>query len=189
MASPRARLFQVHIALDGLTPPIWRRVLVPSSVTLRRMHGVIQAAMGWSNSHLHAFRQAGRTFGRPDPHGFMQIEDDSQFRLDHLIALPGDTLAYEYDFGDSWGHTLRLEEVLTPAETVRRASCIAGARACPPEDCGGIPGYLDFLEAMLDPFHPEHRRLLEWAGGKFDPGAFDLAAANRAMSKRSRDAA
>ena len=95
-------------------------------------------------------------------------------------------MAYEYDFGDSWRHTILLEEVLASGAAIAQARCIGGARACPPEDCGGIPGYQAFLEAVLDPFHAEHRELLAWAGGRFDPEAFNLDAVNRKLASRLR---
>ena len=180
----RKSLYQVRISLDGIAPPIWRRVIVPASSKLRRLHGIIQKSMGWSNSHLHMFEIDGRQLGRPDPDG-SYIEDDSGWALHEFLIAPGDTLAYEYDFGDSWRHTLLLEAIHAPAEdSPRTARCIAGARACPPEDCGGTQGYQDFLEAVLDPFHPEHRNLREWIGGDFNSEAFDLAEADRKVSGR-----
>lgn len=172
----------MRISLDGIAPPIWRRVIVPASATLRRVHGIIQKSMGWTNSHLHMFEIDGRQLGRPDPDGTMYLEDDARWRLHEFLVTPGDTLAYEYDFGDSWRHTLLLEAILEPIEGTATARCIAGARACPPDDCGGAPGYQDFLEAILDPFHPEHRNLREWIGGDFHPEAFDLAEADRRVS-------
>ena len=163
-----------------------RRLLVPSNVTLRRLHGIIQTAMGWTNSHLHQFELDGRLFGRPDPRGEMYFEDDSRHRLGSMLIAVGHSMAYEYDFGDSWRHTILLEEVVALDDAIARPRCIGGARACPPEDCGGIPGYQAFLEAVLDPFHPEHRELLAWAGGRFDPAAFNLDAVNRKLLSRLR---
>ena len=173
-----AKVFQLRISLDHINPPIWRRVIVPSSMRLRRLHGVVQATMGWTNSHLYHFRQDGRIFSRPNPDIGEYVEDDSTFRVDHLLMSPGDTMTYEYDMGDSWNHTVMLEEVVVPDSALKRAQCLAGARACPPEDCGGVMGYQNFLEAMLDPFHPEHRAMRAWVGGDFDPEAFDLVKAN-----------
>ena len=179
-------VFQLRISLDGIEPAIWRRVLVPGSWTLRRLHGVIQKSMGWTNSHLHKFQSDGRELGRPDPDGVDYFEDDSRWRLRDFLFAPGDRLAYEYDFGDSWAHTILLEEIHEPDGGKMTARCVAGARACPPEDCGGLPGYQHFLEAMLDPFHPEHRDMREWIGGKFDAEAFDVDEANRRLARRGR---
>jgi hypothetical protein len=178
------RVYQLRISLDGIEPAIWRRVLVSASASLRRLHGVIQKSMGWTNSHLHMFEIDGRQLGRPDPDGELYLEDDARWKLREFLVAPGDKLAYEYDFGDSWRHTILLEEVLEAAEAAgSTARCIAGSRACPPEDCGGIPGYQAFLEAILDPFHPDHREMREWAGGGFDPEAFDVGEANRRVSR------
>jgi hypothetical protein len=140
-AARRNSIFQLRISLDGIAPPIWRRVLVPASSTLRRLHRVIQESMGRTSSHLHMFEIDGRQFGRPDPQGGLYLEDDSRRRLHELVVAPGDMLAYEYDFGDSWRHSVLLEAVPPVEAAGNVARCIAGARACPPEDCGGIPGY------------------------------------------------
>lgn len=183
-ATRRRAMYELRISLDGIAPPIWRKVLVPASSTLRRLHVVIQKSMGWTNSHLHMFEADGRRLGRPDPHGELYLEDDARWRLREFLAAPGDKLAYEYDFGDSWRHTVTLEAALEPAEGAGAvARCLDGARTCPPEDCGGIPGYQSFLEAILDPFHPDHRRMREWIGVRFDPEAFDVAEANRRLSR------
>ena len=180
----RKSMYQLRISLDGIAPPICRRVMVPASATLRRVHGVIQKSMGWTNSHLHVFEFDGRRLGRPDPDDTEYVEDDARERLHEVLIAPGDSIAYEYDFGDSWRHTILLEEIhLTGGGSPRTARCIAGARACPPEDCGGLPGYQQFLEAILDPFHPENREMREWLGRDFHPDAFDLAEADRKVSR------
>ena len=180
-------VYQLRVSLDGIAPAIWRRLLAPSDVSLRRLHGIVQKAMGWTNSHLHFFQVDGRQFGRPDPDGELYFEDDSRFRLRTMLIAPGDTMAYKYDFGDSWRHTILLEEIVAADRRAPGVQCIAGARACPPEDCGGIPGYQAFLEAVLDPFHPEHRQMREWIGGRFDPEAFDIASINRKLSTSSKN--
>jgi hypothetical protein len=179
-------VYQLKIELDNIAPAIWRRVLVPSNVTLRRMHGIIQGTMGWTGLLPHRFQQDGREFGRPDPDGDMYLEDDSRFRLDYLLMRAGQSVAYEYDFDDSWAHTILLEKILSIEEAGTQVRCLAGARACPFEHCGGVAGYQAFLEVTLDPFHPMHRKSLQWVGGKFDPEAFDLEGVNRAMASRRK---
>jgi len=180
----RNSTYQLRISLDDISPAIWRRVTVPASATLRRLHGVIQKAMGWTNSHLHMFEFDGRQLGRPDPEGMMYLEDDALERLHEVLIRPGDAIAYEYDFGDSWRHTVLLEEIHPAvAGATKTVRCIAGARACPPEDCGGLPGYQQFLEAILDPLHPEHRDMRDWVGRDFHPDTFDLADADRKVSR------
>lgn len=138
------RGFWVRLDLHGAKPPAWRRLELPGDLTLPRLHDVVQAAMGWTNSHLHRFR-AGSDHRSPyfvtnldlDEGDGGVLEDD--VRLDQLLAQKGDELWYEYDFGDGWDHWLVVEEVL--AEPPPTARCTGGRMACPPEDCGGIGGY------------------------------------------------
>lgn len=117
------------------------------------------------------------------------LEDDLRFTLKYLLMKPGDSIDYEYDFRDSWRHAVLLEEVV-PANAARpQTRCIDGARACPPEDCGGIQGYQALLEAIHDPFHPKHGEMWAWVGRDFDPEAFDVAALNRALVSRGHQRA
>jgi hypothetical protein len=95
-------------------------------------------------------------------------------------------LGYVYDFGDGWTHVLTVEKVLAPEPGVRYPRCVSGRRACPPEDVGGPWGYDGFLEVMGDPNHPEHDERTKWAGGPFDPAAFDIDEVNEAMAWLAR---
>lgn len=168
---------RLHVVLEDIHPPIWRRLVVPAGWTLDRLHLVLQAAFSWTDSHLHEFRIGGLRYG--DPHllddGFdgARIYDYSEVRLADFI---GDDLsfAYLYDFGDGWAHSIRIEEWLSLEAVPRHAECVAGARARPPEDVGGPWSYSDFLEAVGDPEHDDHKANLCWAGGHFDPEWFDL---------------
>jgi hypothetical protein len=179
-AAPK-RVYQLKITLSDSKPPIWRRVELPDDVTLARLHAIIQEAMGWSDSHLHMFTLGQTFYGVPDLDDEQDIGDERKAKLNQLLTAPKQTLRYEYDFGDSWTHVVLLEQVREPEAGVRYPRCTAGARACPPEDCGGVWGYTSFLEAIADPEHPEHDELLEWVGGAFDPEQFDLAEANAAL--------
>lgn len=128
----------------------------------------------------------GVSFGEPveeDNHGPI---DERRVRLSQLIRHAGDRLAYVYDFGDGWLHDLRIERSVPAPASSRQVVCLAGARACPPEDCGGIGGYATFLAAMANPHHTRHVEYREWIGGDFDPEAFDLEAVNRALARGSR---
>ncbi len=170
-----AKVFQLKVTLRGIKPPIWRRVVVDGSATLDEVHDVIQAAFGWWNSHLHEFRIGGRDYGVPDPDWDMsQVLDETRYRLDKLAA-EGDKFRYVYDFGDDWDHDVTVEKVLARDNVDSVPACIAGKRACPPEDCGGTWGYEEYLTAIADPSHPRHAELIEWGGGDFDPEAFDPA--------------
>jgi hypothetical protein len=177
--------YRLTVTLDDLAPPIWRRLWVPPAVTLRRFHAIVQIAMGWADCHRYRFHQDGREFGRPDLGG-AYLEDDLRFTLKYLLTQPGDSLQYEYDFRDSWRHTIVLEDVVTGSEVPLQARCVDGAGACPPEDCGGVQGYMSLLEAISDPFHPRHGEMLAWVGKDFDPHALDLDSVNRALTSRRR---
>ena len=163
MAKKPAVIYQLKIQLQGSKPPIWRRVEVLSDITLDTFHEVIQAAMGWDDSHLHNFEQNDRIF-EPDNDsmgdGFdMEGEDESKFTLEQLLTTPKEKLEYTYDFGDSWDHTITLEKILEPDAKVQYPRCTKGKSACPPDDCGGIWGYYEMLEAIKDPEHPDFSTL------------------------------
>lgn len=171
-------VYQLKISLKNSKPPIWRRVLVPSGITLDDLHWVIQKAFGWTNSHLHQFID-GRTFylpGADDDEPFMGMEtvDSIGVRLADLLRREKDKVVYEYDFGDSWEHTVLLEKILPPDPKQAVPVCIKGKRACPPEDCGGIFGYYHLLEILSGPDSDEKTSLLDWLGGTLDPEALDL---------------
>jgi hypothetical protein len=98
-----------------------------------------------------------------------------------ILARKGAHFTYTYDFGDDWVHDLVVEEVAPPEAGVSYPCVLDGARACPPEDVGGTPGYENFLHAIRDRKHPEHEDMMEWIGGRFDPEKFDVAKANRRL--------
>lgn len=177
-AKASSSIHQVKVTLEGLRPPIWRRILVPSNVTLAGLHDIIQAAMGWHDSHLHDFTAGDTVYGDPTFGEDMDVEDERKVRLAEIAPEPKDRFRYLYDFGDSWEHTILVEAVKPPAAGVRYPVCVTGRRACPPDDCGGVWGYADLLDALADPEHPEHDELQEWIGEPFDPDAFDLKTVN-----------
>ncbi|MGV8826650.1 plasmid pRiA4b ORF-3 family protein [Methylibium petroleiphilum] len=180
------RVYQLCLELLFIQPIIWRTILVPETMTLPKLDRVIQAAMGWYNSHLHAWRIDGRRYGVPDPEWNMpgELLDERKFTVGSVLGDHIDEFVYDYDFGDSWEHRVAVEKRLA-ADPERNAwpMCIAGANACPPEDVGGPPGYLDFVQAMHDPTHQDHLQMWRWNGGPFDPSAFSLNDANRAIRK------
>lgn len=170
-------VFQLHIALQEVEAPVWRRVLVPSDVTLSELHLALNEAMGWTNSHLHQFIFGKRVFGDPDFDQDGEFEDERPVRLDELVSA-GERFTYEYDFGDDWMHEVVVEKKLPFDPRYVYPACIGGARACPPEDCGGPPGYERLLEALLNDDNDE---LVEWVGGVFDPDGFDVNRTNQAL--------
>jgi len=179
-------VYQLEIRLLDVEPPIWRRVQVPADMSLARLHGVIQTAMGWTDSHLHVFEIGDARYGVPDPEYDLEMRDERRVSLRDLVADTAGEFLYEYDFGDSWWHAIRVEEVLPADPKERYPRCIGGARACPPEDAGGTPGYAELLRALDDPEHPEREEYLLWAGEDFDPEDFDAEAVNRSLRRRAR---
>jgi hypothetical protein len=175
-------IYQLKVTLKGSRPPIWRRVLVPGDIRLSDLHDVLQVVMGWHDYHLHVFTAGGESYGALDPdYGLEDTIDERRVPLSRIAKTPGSRILYEYDFGDSWYHELLVEKILPPDPGVQYPICVTGRRACPPEDIGGIWRYGQFLAAIADPENPDHEELLEWIGGNFDPGAFDLAAINRRL--------
>ena len=184
--SPTAKVQQLKVVLRGAEPPLWRRLHVPAGMTLAELHAVLQVAMGWEDCHLHQFEIAGVTYGIDDGEGWGPApKDERRARLDR-VAPKGTRFVYEYDFGDSWEHDIHVEDVLAAEKGKPYPICVAGERACPPEDCGGVWGYDDFLRALADPAHEDREELLEWVGEEFDPERFDLAAVNRALAPAGR---
>jgi hypothetical protein len=182
--SPRGptSIHQVKVTLLGIRPPIWRRLQVASSINLRRLHDVIQEAMGWTQSHLYRFEVGDVEFGEPDPEFGLPVRSAKATQLRKIAPEPGAAFLYEYDFGDSWEHRIVVEKVLAPEQGASYPRCLGGKRACPPEDCGGVWGYEHLLEVLGDPRHPEHEEMLEWVGGGFDPDAFDLRIINERLA-------
>ncbi|MFQ5915131.1 MAG: plasmid pRiA4b ORF-3 family protein [Nitrospinota bacterium] len=187
MATPKTTtsetIYQMKVTLIGSGPPIWRRFQVASHISLRTLHRILQEVMGWSDYHLHQFAIGEEDFGEPSPDYLHEMKDDKTAKLNQVIPREKTKFMYEYDFGDGWEHEIFVEKIL-PAETgVHYPVCLAGERACPPEDCGGIPGYEDFLKAIRNPKHEEHSAMLDWIGGRFDPEAFDLGEINRELKR------
>jgi Plasmid pRiA4b ORF-3-like protein len=176
-------VYQLMITLRDSTPPIWRRVQVRGNTSLSRLHAILQIAMGWTDSHLHEFVVHDVHYGFPDMEWdpLARPKDERRVRLGQLVTREQDRFSYEYDFGDGWAHNIVVEQILPPEPGVPYPRCIAGKCACPPEDVGGMSGYEAFITAIQDPTHAEHAELLAWAGGAFDPEAFDLTALDRAL--------
>ncbi len=174
------KIYQIKVSLMGSNPSIWRRFLVQGLITLHQLHDVLQIVMGWEDYHLHMFTINGQIYGDPelDPDDEMGANDETQFKLSQLTGREGFEFSYEYDFGDSWQHELTVEKILPAEKGMRYPFCVAGERACPPEDAGGIGGYEDYLQAITNPKHPERKELLEWIGEDWDPEYFSLEEVN-----------
>ncbi len=206
-----AQIYELKVMLRGSKPPIWRRVAVAADMRLSDLHQVIQVVMGWGNYHLHQFvvhnrqpkptREESASLNWQERYERLIIcrdrcwsdprmevegtEDERKMRLCELAPAVKSKFIYEYDFGDGWEHDIEVVKIGPPAEGVKYPVCIEGKLACPPEDCGGIWGYYEMLEALKDPKHEQHKEFTEWIGGKFDPERFDLKKINTALAKLS----
>ena len=182
-------LITLRIELVGTTPLVWRRITLDGRSSFANLHHVIQAAMGWHDAHLHQFRINNRYIGVPDPESDApewHTEDERKVFLNRVLTDDA-VFTYLYDFGDGWEHRLLVEEY-DDSDDLRfgdgDAWVDAGERACPPEDCGGVGGFQDFLEKLEDePYSDESKELREWAGLDYDPAGFDRQAANAAIKR------
>jgi pRiA4b ORF-3-like protein len=184
-----APIYHLKVVLLGTKPPIWRQLQVPGDANLGWLHAVLQVAMGWTNSHLHHFLTSEARYADPRYNEDMGLgeepdRDEAKAALRQIAPDEGAQFGYEYDFGDSWEHGITVAKIL-PHETdaAQTALCLDGARACPPEDCGGIWGYKELLKILKNPKHPEHKSRKEWLGRPFAAETFDVAKTNRWLRK------
>lgn len=188
MANKPEAIYQIKVSLNDTHPAIWRRILVPSNTTLLKLHDILQIVMGWKSEHLHMFIIKDMIYGDPadDEYGLMGTLDEANFKLSQVLQEEGQKFKYEYDFGDSWYHTLLLEEILSVEEGKNYPECVNGKRACPPENVGGVRGYQNFLDNTRNPQDNEHDDYLAWIGEEFNPEAFELQAINNRLRKMRR---
>lgn len=209
-------MYQLRIALHGTQPPIWRRVVVPGDITLAELHEIVQIVMGWYDCHLHQFvvkcperkpssmqlrelllkgmvgemteLMRGERVFRDLSNEDLDVdgEDEREVTLRELCRKVKSKLLYEYDFGDGWEHTVEVQKIYPPELGVHYPVCLAGKRACPPEDCGGVWGYYDMLEALADPKHERHEEVAEWMDADFDPEALDLEGIHESLRRWRR---
>jgi hypothetical protein len=174
-------LYEIKVEIQGIEPCIWRVIRVPPRTSLRKLHRILQKAMGWTNSHLHLFKVDGKQYGEPNPEWDFEVLDEGKLTLEKIFTGGIKSFQYEYDLGDDWVHEITLIRQIESEET--KPGCIDGARACPPEDCGGEQGYYNFLVALADPDNEEHESTLEWVGGNYDPNFFDTGKVDRALKR------
>lgn len=185
---PTDTVYQFKITLLEIQPPIWRRIQV-KDCTLDKLHEHIQTSMGWTNSHLHHFKVGQQLYGDPmlmeENMEEMDYQDSTRTKLSAILPKTGKRFrfVYEYDFGDSWEHEVLFEGCPKVEAGRQYPICLEGARACPPEDVGGVGGYAGFLEAIQNKDHEEREAMLEWDGGWFDPEEFDPVTATKSMKK------
>ena len=186
MIEPVAR---IYIELQYIQPRIWRRVDVPLTTHLLTLHDIIQIAVGWTDSHLFQFTIGNRNYGVPSEEdefwGFKLYRAEG-LRLRTLVARGVERFVYVYDFGDDWRHDIVIERVADGEPNIDYPAFVDGKRRCPPEDVGGIPGFMQFLEAARDPMHSEHRDMIRWYGKPFDPFDIDERGIRMGLSELAR---
>jgi hypothetical protein len=180
-------IYQIKVTLNGVTPPIWRRIHIAGDCTLAQLHRTLQIAMGWENYHLYEFHIGRKIYCLPDEDGIdeRRLIDPKRERIQAVLPTVGTAFAYVYDLGDYWQHGLLLEAILMPVQDAVYPQCIAGERSCPPEDVGGTSGYEHYLEALADPSHEDHEDMMAWRG-PFAPESFSIEQVNRKLQKQSR---
>lgn len=172
------KVFQFKITLHGTKPPIWRRIQVPETYTFWDLHVATQDAMGWSDYHLHEFEMLDpktgeiEKIGTPHEDYSDELIPESKQKIAEWFSMENRRAGYIYDFGDSWEHIIELEKIIPREKNVNYTKCVKGKGACPPEDCGGVWGYENFLKIIKTPNHEEHKEMLEWIGGEFNPERF-----------------
>lgn len=189
--APAVPLYQVKITLAGSSPPIWRRLVVRKNLPLDLLSSVIQITMGWEGCHLHQFitgttRATRVYYGVTDP-DFGSVDEDILDQRDYTLAQLAPAakrkFRYEYDFGDSWEHEVVVEKTLPPDPAFKHSLCLAGANACPPEDCGGLSGFYRLLDFLADPNNPEHEEMRDWVEEDWNPAAFDCERVNAGLGE------
>jgi len=175
----RIRELQLKITLRGSNPLIWRRLHVHSETTLHRLHLNIQMLMEWYDYHLYQFEIHGNQY--EFPHEEADGIDSTRVSLGDLDLSKGDTFMYLYDFGDCWEHDILIERSRIPRPNTWLPYLATGERAGPPEDCGGIGGFEQFLQVLDAPRHPDHEEMVNWVGEDYDPARFDVRAHRHAL--------
>lgn len=180
-------IVQIRIALQDIEPPVWRRVQVPVDYSLRHLHDVIQAVMDWLDYHLHQFEIGEKLYGQPEiaggDHSGPKLYSDRNTRLAQLIERGVERFIYTYDFGDDWQHDIEFERTLRARAGIEYPILVAGERQSPPEDCGGPFGFLEIVDALSDPDHPDHEELFDWYGERFDPEDMNLDTVEAMLSR------
>ncbi len=185
------KVFQLHISLKYIKPAIWRRFLVTDDTTVAKLHSIIQIVMGWDDEHLHEFTIDKRKIGMPSDEWFATaVEDEKKVRLSKLNLSEKQKFEYEYDFGDGWQHVIKVEKILPVESGTKYPKCLAGERACPPEDCGSYPGYEELVELTKLPKDDLDEDdlyrlewLAEWYGEDFDFEYFSVDHVNSFLWK------
>ncbi len=174
-------IYQVKVTLKGIRPPIWRRIQVTDEIRLDRLHEILQIVMGWTDIHLHEFVANGISYGDTSMDTGRDMKNEKRASLGKVFSGEKTKFLYIYDWGDYWEHEILLEKIIPVQKGTRYPVCLAGKRACPPENCGGTSGYKELLEVLSDPSHSEHEDRFGWLSGDFDSKKFDVASISRRL--------
>jgi len=184
----KKEIMQMKIELNYIVPKIWRRFIVDSSISLHRLHEIIQYVMGWENAHLYSFYFHKKEYSLPFDDGFadfgQKVEDSTKAKLINIGLKEKVNLRYLYDHGDSWEHTIKVEKIFESIEGTKFPCCLEGKRNCPPEDCDSFPGYEEIVEAMKKPKSKNAEEFIEWLGAPYDPEFFDLKRINNSLKPK-----
>jgi hypothetical protein len=180
---PVARVLCLRLVVVGTQPRVWRRLIVRETMWLSRLHDSIQIAFDWFDYQTHAFALDDLKFGNPVKRDDLNVEDDRDVTLADLNLVHRDKMAYEYQIGEGWNVDVRVEKTAVPGKGMYYPLCVAGERAGPPEDCGGLEAFHDMLACLKEPTSDLGREWLGWLGPDYDPGACDLDKVNRALRK------
>ncbi len=172
-------ILKLRIKIPDIEPEIWREILIENDITFKKLHEIIQLSFGWTNSHLYNFDVNGILFSIPDKE-FKNNDLDAKNKITEFLIEEGQKAHYTYDFGDNWEHEIEIVDVLKKEKGIRYPKCLDGKRNGPPEDCGGIPGYEDVIDALTSKDKSEYEDLLEWLGN-YDPEKFDIDKINKAI--------
>lgn len=178
-------IYQLKITLEDSNPSIWRRIEVPGKISLGNLADILLDTMGWEHSHLHQFIVDGKFYSSPSPYEMENTLNEDNYTLQNILPNVKSKCRFEYDFGDSWLHTIVVEKIVEPEAGAKYPRCTDGKMACPPEDCGGIWGYMNLIDILKNPKHPEHETYLEWlcleSSEDFDPTAFSVDEVNKRL--------
>ena len=183
---PAARVLCLRLVVTGTQPRVWRRMLVPETMWLSRLHDSIQVAFDWFDYQTHVFALDDLRFGNPVKKDEYVVEDDRDVTLGDLNLASRDRMAYDYQFGEGWRVDIRVEKATAAAKGARYPACVAGERAGPPEDCGGLEAFHDMLACLKEPNSELGREWLGWLGPEYDPGVCDLDKLNEALRKLAK---
>lgn len=181
----RNTVYQLKVTLEDTQPPIWRRIQITGDATLGDVHAIMQIVMGWQDEHMHAFTINKFEYGSPMQE--FEGRDEDSYTLSEVVTGKGMKFRYEYDFGDGWSHQIVVEKIMPCESGQTYPVCLDGAGACPPEDCGGVPGFYDMLEVLKNPKSEEYEEISEWLGDSFDPTLFEIEEVNRELRHLSKD--